>query len=720
MALASPLAAAPAKDKVDSPFVPLPFGSLELDGVLGERMKINREKRLSHVDQEGLLEGFQHRPGKHPWIGEHIGKYLHAAANAWQYSKDPELKQHMDSMAAQWIATQDSDGYLGTYTRAERWTSWDVWVHKYDLIGLLSYNAATGSAPALAAARKIGDLLIRTFGNAPGQIQIWKTGDHLGMASTSVLEPMCQLYRATGDSRYLDFAHYIVASWDQPGGPAIAKSLQATHSVRRTANAKGYEMLSNLVGLVELYRITGNRDLLAPVEIAWADIVKNRLYITGTTTSKEYFRDDLRLPASQRAEVGEGCVTVTWLQLNLHLLRLTGDCQYADELEKTVFNHLLAAQDKASGNICYFTPLVGIKEPGPGISCCVSSVPRGISMLPQLAGGELHDGVVILLYSPGRLRAKGFALKMDTAFPAEGNVQISIESAPSTQAPIFLRVPPWAHTFTAKSGGRKYNGVPGTIIKLERSWKAGDKIEIAMDMAVTQIDGAPEYPGYVALRRGPQVMSLEASHNPKVPYLFRAAPVSTTLTRAADGAYTVKGAFVDANRQKQNTTLTLVPYMDSTAPFVWLKSAANLSTAPVAVTAYGKERWSRNGQEGGSICDERTDTYGTTDKRATPALDYFQVQLKMPAAVQRLVFAHGKSTPEGGWFAQAPVFEAQRVAGGPWERLGAVPGYRDGANLAAGQSFELKLPAPVEIAALRVSGPAKGYASCAELAAYRD
>lgn len=54
------------------------------------------------------------------------------------------------------INTQLEDGYLGTYTPDKYWTSWDVWSHKYNLYGLLSYYAATGYMPALEACKKNG------------------------------------------------------------------------------------------------------------------------------------------------------------------------------------------------------------------------------------------------------------------------------------------------------------------------------------------------------------------------------------------------------------------------------------------------------------------------------------------------------------------------------------------------------------------------------------
>ena len=336
---------------------------IHIGGWLGARIDANEKNRLLAVDTEPLLAGYRKRPGSHPWIGEHVGKWLHAATLAWAYTGDPALKAKLDRVAADLIACQEPDGYLGTYVPEKRFglyegADWDVWSHKYNLIGLLTYYQYTGNRPALDCCRKMADLLIATF---PGKKSILAAGTHVGMAATSVLEPVVLLYRFTGDARYLEFARYIVKSWDEPGGPAIAASLRAGKGVNKTANGKAYEMLSNLVGLCELARATGDRSLLEPVLNAWNDIVENRLYITGSASAGEHFRDDHVLPNHVGAHIGETCVTTTWIQLNLQLLRLTGDAKFGDELERTFYNHLAAAQHPRGDDWCYFTALEGKK-----------------------------------------------------------------------------------------------------------------------------------------------------------------------------------------------------------------------------------------------------------------------------------------------------------------------------------------------------------------------
>jgi hypothetical protein len=580
-ALAGPAAQTPVvADKIADQFTPAAFERQRIEGILGERMRVNLEGRLLRVDEKALIDCFQHRPGPQEWAGEHAGKFLHAAANAWLYSGDERLKTLMDRMARNLIAAQLPDGYLGTYTDNKRWTSWDVWVHKYDLLGLLNYYQATGSEPALEASRKIGDLLARTFGTGPGQRDIIASGTHVGMAATSVLEAMANLYRFTGDRKYLDFCEYLVRSWDQPNGPKIAASLLATESVFRTANAKAYEMMSNLVGLVELYRITGKPEYLKPAEIAWKDIATHRLYVTGTTSAAEHFQDDFVLPGEEEASVGEGCATVTFLQLTWQLLRVTGQAQYADQLEHTVYNALLGAQDPRNGDICYFTPLNGKKGPTPGINCCVSSEPRGISMIPQLAWGRLGEGAAVLFYAPGQAavdtRAGEVAIESRTGYPLDGAVELTVRPAKAARFPLYLRVPAWTARYEAVAGGRTYQGEPGAYLTIDREWAPGDAVKIDMDLTTRVIPGGPSYPYNVAVARGPQILALESALNRGLVDTQAAGPraaqvkltdASGQLPRSWAGkqAYRMEGVAAGKPRD-----LVLVPFADARTYRVWL------------------------------------------------------------------------------------------------------------------------------------------------------
>ncbi|MFZ4509115.1 MAG: beta-L-arabinofuranosidase domain-containing protein, partial [Fimbriimonas sp.] len=404
-------------------------GQVTLGGYLGKRVTNNAKGRLLAVKEDELLDGFRHRPGSHPWIGEHVGKFLDAATRAWAYTGDTALKAKIDRVAKGLMATQEPDGYLGTYESGKRFglyqgADWDVWSHKYDLLGLLTYYRYTKDPQALGTCRRIGDLLINTFG--PGKKTLISAGTHMGMAATSILEPIVLLHRATGDPRYLDFARQIVAEYDLAGGPGIVKSLSQTGKVAGTANGKAYEMLSNLVGLCELGRETGDKQYQKVAEAAWKDVVATQLYITGTASHGEHFGKDFDLPNGVNASLGETCVTVTWIQLNAQLLRLTGDRKYADEIERSAYNHLSASQREDGNQWCYYTPLEGVKPFGDSINCCLSSGPRGMALMPELAFQTSPGALWVSTIESGTYRAPGFEVQVSSPFPLVGLTRVSV------------------------------------------------------------------------------------------------------------------------------------------------------------------------------------------------------------------------------------------------------------------------------------------------------
>ncbi len=502
--------------------------AVTIGGWLGARLAVNESKRLLVVDTEPLLAGYHKRPGSHPWIGEHVGKWMHAATLAWAYSGDRRLRDKLDRVAAELIRCQEPDGYLGTYAPEQRFglfpgADWDVWSHKYNLIGLMTYYQYTGDKAALEACCKMADLLIATF---PAKKSILAAGTHVGMAATSVLEPIVQLYRATGDERYLKFARYIVQSWDEPNGPKIAATLLTTKRVDKTANGKAYEMLSNLVGLCEFARATGDRKLLQAVINAWQDIVANRLYITGTASSFEHFHGDHELPNTMDMNLGETCVTTTWIQLNLQLLRLTGEAKYGDEIERSLYNHLAAAQHPRGDDWCYYTALEGRKPYDKGITCCHSSGPRGMALAPQAAylrgHGDGGDALLVSTLETSRatleLGGQKVTVEQASEFPRRGQSTITLRMAHAGSFGVKVRMPGWAVPAEVQVAGEKHNTDSAGWLALPlRTWNSGDRIEIAFHLAPRLILGDYGNAERAALAWGPFVLAFDQQRNRGLP-----------------------------------------------------------------------------------------------------------------------------------------------------------------------------------------------------------
>jgi DUF1680 family protein len=498
-------------------------------------MKVNVEKRLLQLDLDMILDPFVNRPGKQWWAGEHVGKYLHAATYAWRFTGDDRLRERMDYVVRKLIDTQLPNGYLGTYADKDQfgqgdglgWNGpvWDVWTHKYNLIGLLTYYQATEDRSALKAGIRVADLMYETFVVEKRSMRL--ASAHLGMAATSVLEPIALLYRLTGDSRYLEFCHYIVDSWEDENNPEtwmyedgcqLLTSLLDHGNVYKTANRKAYEMLSNLVGLLELYLVDPDERYLVASKNAWHDIATKRLYITGTASYFEQFTPDHRLPPGQA--VGEGCVTVTWLQLTYRLLELTGEIRYADELERTTYNALIAAQSPRTGEVTYFVPLIGRKSYNdhdskmtPAISCCSSSVPRGIAMIPTLASGTLDGKPALLEYIPGKhvLRYEGgnVTLHLRGDYPETGDIEIEVEMNQAAEFPLLLRAPAWAEGYQATVEGKNYRPSPDRIVEINRVWSTGDTVKVTIPLKIRVVPDGDKTSNTVAFVRGPQVLATD-------------------------------------------------------------------------------------------------------------------------------------------------------------------------------------------------------------------
>jgi DUF1680 family protein len=557
------------------------YGEIKLGGYLEARLEANLMNRLLKIDEQGILECFYNRPGKQEWVGEYAGKYLHAAARVWQYSRNADLKAQMDRITDILISCQDDDGYLGTYLPQNKWTSWDVWAHKYDMLGLLSYYAATGYKPALETSKKIGDLLCRTFGKQKGQLNIIKAGFHVGMAPCSVLEPMTDLYRFTGEQKYLDFCNYIIEAYESESGPKIISTLTGIGKVDKTGNGKAYEMTSNLVGIVKLYQITGESKLLKAAEAAWNDISTNKLYITGTASAGEMYREDFVLPADNDAHMGEGCVTVTWIQFCQALYYLTGEAKYMDEIEKSIYNHLLAAENPTSGCVSYYTALIGKKPFRCSIdgNCCLASVPRGIAIIPELVYAKRENGGLdINIFSAGNISAKiknaegietDVKAEIETNFPSSGIVKLKLMPARAGKFLVALRIPLWSKNFVARVSGKEFKGEAGKYLELNENWETSNIVDISFELNPHLLDGGKSYPAYHAIQIGPQILAFDQQLNPEITNPDNISFTGLNLTLSGKNSELPinwvgsEKFLLNANYNKKAANLILVPFADA-------------------------------------------------------------------------------------------------------------------------------------------------------------
>ncbi len=505
---------------------PIPQHDLRLYNYAGQRIDLVFHNRIVGQDYEALVEPFRHKTETHLWQSEFWGKWMLGAVAAWEYTHDPVIMDHMKKAVESLIATQSPDGYIGNYAKESQLTNWDIWGRKYVMLGLLRYYEITGDRKALKAARKEADHLLDQVG--PGKVNIINTGFYRGMASSSVLEPMVMLYNKTHQRKYLDFAEYIVRQWETPGGPQlISKALAGIHVADRFPHPKkwfskengqkAYEMMSCYDGLLGLYKVTGHPQYLKAVEMTVQDIIAEEINVAGSGTSFECWyhgREKQTLPTYHTMET---CVAVTWMKLNYELFRITADPLYADQIEKTFYNALMASTRYNDAAITMYSPLLGYRQYvrsqcNMDITCCSANGPRGYMLIPRFAVMTGPHEIFINFYNQSSATvplssSQNVKIIQNTDYPVSGTVLITVSPERPEEFSLSLRVPSWSEENFLSVNGKKYKAPsPGTFAKITRTWEKGDTVILHLDMKGRLVRQNHHF----ALLRGPIVLARDS------------------------------------------------------------------------------------------------------------------------------------------------------------------------------------------------------------------
>ncbi len=503
-----------------------PSETVIIKGEVGNKLQSSYQNRILAQDINTLIHPFTIRDEHSCWQGEFWGKWFTSAALAYKYNPTPSLLSKLTDAANGIMKTQTSDGYIGNYAPESHLKAWDIWGRKYVMLGLISFYDLTKDKAALESAAKEADFLIKEI-NEQG-VPIVQLGNHRGMAASSVLEPILQLYLRTGNEKYLHFAEEIVRQWETPQGPQLISKADVPVGKRFDKpemnkwygwdqGQKAYEMMSCYEGLLELYRITGKEAYKSAVESTWKSIMDSEINIAGSGASMEAWFSGKALQTIPIMHYQETCVSVTWLKLSQQLLRLTGDAKYADAIEQTFYNALLGAMRPDGSDWAKYTPLSGQRlkgseQCGMGLNCCNASGPRGLFTIPQTAIMQSSNGLSLNFYIDGSYQLKspkGQVLDIDqkTDYPISGDIDVIVKLKKSEQMTIALRIPHWSEQTSVTINGQLIDKVSsGEYLKIERNWKNDDKISISFDMRGT-IHTMNNGMEYKAITRGPIVLT---------------------------------------------------------------------------------------------------------------------------------------------------------------------------------------------------------------------
>ncbi len=538
----------------------IPLETLDEGGLVGERVDAWRDKRLWYIAESGyLIDGFEHRPGVHPWQGEHLGKWLHATTLAYRVTGDERIKQEMDTLVERLIATQLPNGYLGTYTEENRFTAvpenmdskaladdtytsvekeairrhlqsnmggWDTWTHRYNLYGLLTYEHYFPDDRIVEACRKMADLLIDTYGE--GKHDLTKYGTRQGISATTLLESIVMLYDRTGEEKYLDFVEHIIEMSEHNPGLRLMDAMLNNESVVYPGDGKGYQLMSNLLGYLRLYEATGREDYLTTVLNGWQEIHDKHLLVTGGpwTRHMSYNGNSECFAFTEAFDPAishvENCCTVTWMQLNIHLFELTGEARYFQETELSLLNDLYGHQHRDGIDWCYFTaPNDADPQFDPRFSCCASSGPRGLEMFSDHLAGEIGGRLSINSFAPASIALPdefgGGKLLIGSKYPFGSSTQVTFQTDRSRTYPVEFRLPKSTHLKKVEINGEETDVLENDrgFFELSHRWRKGDVLTVEMQYELElHVQRGEDGQQWIAFTYGPLVLAQDITGLP--------------------------------------------------------------------------------------------------------------------------------------------------------------------------------------------------------------
>jgi uncharacterized protein len=552
--------------------VPIPAVQLD-DGFWRTRLTTNARTSipdfLASLEKAGALDKLRGRP--HNARGNSdadVGKWIEAASWALQSEDNPELRRLLDRVLESLMAASEPGGYLHTQY-AQRMPAALANLkgtgHLYCLGHLLqaaiACSRATGDERLLNVLASYVDRLIERFG--PGRQLCWSGHPNIEMA-------LVELYRTTGQKRYLDFARYLILEVDLRKVPE-AREIDWDHYVAGVPFPSHSELRGHAVcalyaccGAADYYLETGDADLWRTLGALWRDLTQHKMYVTGgvgSLPSTEAIGHRYDLP-NERG-YAETCAAIANVMWNWRLLNTTGEARFADTMELALYNGFLSGVSLDGRRYFYWNPLLsrvertGVSHPegsanllaskkanGVGLDvrqtyfqtpCCLPNVQRVLAALPGYLYSTSPEGVWVHLYHNSRLAWRSEAgeeivLIQNTKYPWTNTVEITVERAPAGALSLFLRIPYWSTGTTINLNGKPFRALPESSVycEIQRRWSNNDRVEITFEMPIRAVYPHPrlrENAGCLALQRGPVLYCLESVDHPNMSIFDIVLPV---------------------------------------------------------------------------------------------------------------------------------------------------------------------------------------------------
>ena len=489
----------------------------------------------------GLEEG--EFAGTH-WQDEWVYKWLEAVSYVYGVTRDEELNHRMDEVIDVIGKAQQPDGYIATQTIVRGWPRYQS-IHHHELyvMGHLMtaaciHHRVTGKTNFLDIAKKTGDYLHATFMSRDPELA------HFGFNPSYIMGSV-ELYRTTGEKKYLDLANvFIDMRGSQPGG---TDQNQDHVPFRKEDKVVGHAVLYTYLysGAADAYMETGDASLLEALERLWHDLTEKKMYINGGTCAihrgLSIRNDDVHEAAGPEyflpnsTAYNETCAQIGNVFWNWRMFSINGDARYTDLIEHSLYNSIISGIGLDGASWFYTNvlrwygsehPLLSNDayerfQPGRRHICCPSNLLRNVASIHSYVYSVSDEGLWVNLYGGSTFHGElldGTKIKLTqkTDYPWDGKVKITLDAAsPSREFSIMLRIPTWANGPSISVNGETSDAtiVPGKYASITRDWAAGDVIQLDMPMPVRLIEAHPhveETRNHVAVMRGPMLYCLES------------------------------------------------------------------------------------------------------------------------------------------------------------------------------------------------------------------
>ncbi len=492
-------------------------------------------------------------------------KWLEAVGFSLAVSPDPDLERVADEAIELIASAQQEDGYLNTYFQVaepdKRWTNLtdchEMYTAGHLIEAAVAYYQGTGKSKLLDVARRLTDHIDALFGPEPGQIRGYDGHQEIELA-------LIKLYEVTGEEKYLNLASFLMEErgqepnflhqeWVKRGRishwalgvvqkkPTDPSYFQAHKPVREQEAATGHAVRAVYMytAMADQAIHKGDISMLAACKRLWSNMVNKQMYITGSIGSThhgEAFTFDYDLPND--TNYSETCASIGLIFFARRMLQAEVKGEYGDVMERALYNTVTAGIADDGKHYFYVNPMEvwpaasegnpgkhhvkAVRQKWYGCACCPPNVARLLSSLGHYIFTSSSDTLFTHLYigSEAKLELSGrnLRLKLESGLPWKGAASLTIVSAEGTGSfTLALRVPAWS-----KQSSFTLNGTPvipeirDGYAYLNRDWRVGDILAIALDMEPQRIYASPSLranAGRVSLQRGPLVYCFEEIDN---------------------------------------------------------------------------------------------------------------------------------------------------------------------------------------------------------------